>query len=867
MAGLVPTPVRSSGRKQWTLHDGPRGSLRKLRTQLAEDGCPESQVVLAKQLLEETSELDADKEENEKLGVYWLIKASEQGNTEATEILRHCLRTGQGITEHNYLDVKSCLNMSQEEKLARKAAREMFSSLSAGQDFITSDQLQKKMTRVSKEMTTTEEDGGISMHSENQQNADLGNGVLEAGACMNSVPHSEDREWATAREYDGEKLTEDHLVSAAVNYVRGELPLVHHVLTLSNPVDQNIEAANFLRRTLFHPLNSLHNFYRKLVETLAKRGSPFMSSIFPVVLSQFQTLILLFIYTVLGVDSILLFIPMAAYYVSFFVMVISTFQMLHRKREFRDFQSWSRLFLSYSGGSLNAEEAEYQYCCNNLKPYAHFFLALVINLMIYPVIAPQWTPQSELTILAFSLTLLTLYAFMNHGQSLDLLMLFSFAVNVLAKYPYETDAVVRQGWRFLDIRVPTFASYIVGNGVEFCLNCRAVFYLLIPAIFVKIASRDKWRGIYKALIPHCVSLSWWQVAVISSQGATWYGLIRSALALVGLVLIVPIMGIATVLLPVLAAGKYLADSAIFIRVVTTALLASAPVVATWYINKQRAKGGVHQPMERYFTRFQVGLGIAAAVFLLLPLVQEIGSNQHQQTEAPDADTSLTWEQYQNYCHQPAWEESSVTAVQLRCIPLAGAIVTWDGYVTKVKVTEVSNTLRDITSKLPRSVRDIISCWYGEPSELDCNSVKKENEAQICKIVRGIQRSQSKCHLESFNRYKFEVTVNMKSGMFGRGAEVILIADDFFRNFTFAVKPRDHIWFSGTLVNEEGDSILGGTKPRVDLNEIGCLDCHMSHLQIHRKTSTKIGLENVLDYVYVGMKFVLNFVFNPLVIFK
>ena len=33
--------------------DGPRGSLRRLRSQLAEDGCPESQVILAKHLLEE----------------------------------------------------------------------------------------------------------------------------------------------------------------------------------------------------------------------------------------------------------------------------------------------------------------------------------------------------------------------------------------------------------------------------------------------------------------------------------------------------------------------------------------------------------------------------------------------------------------------------------------------------------------------------------------------------------------------------------------------------------------------------------------------------------------------------------------------
>lgn len=58
--------------------------------------------------------------------MYWLIKASEQGNTEATDLLKACLETGKGITEHNYMDVKSCISMTQDEKLARRAAREMF---------------------------------------------------------------------------------------------------------------------------------------------------------------------------------------------------------------------------------------------------------------------------------------------------------------------------------------------------------------------------------------------------------------------------------------------------------------------------------------------------------------------------------------------------------------------------------------------------------------------------------------------------------------------------------------------------------------------------------------------------------------------
>lgn len=49
------------------------------------------------------------------------------------------------------------------------------------------------------------------------------------------------------------------------------------------------------------------------------------------------------------------------------------------------------------------------------------------------------------------------------SSSVDVLALFSFAVHVLARYPYETDSVVSCGWRFLDVHVPTFASYVVGK--------------------------------------------------------------------------------------------------------------------------------------------------------------------------------------------------------------------------------------------------------------------------------------------------------------------------------------------------------------------------------------------------------------------
>jgi len=387
-------------------------------------------------------------------------------------------------------------------------------------------------------------------------------------------------------DYQSEKITEAALVSAAANYARGMLPIVSHALYIVDPSELTLDMIPLLQRPFVHPLASLKRFYSWLIETLSCKGTLVGKILFK---SNLHILLLLLLYSLFGTESLILFIPMAFYYVSFIVMVVATFQMLQWKREFNDFRVWSGLFLSYSGGNLNPEEAEYQFCRNNLKPYGHFFLALLLNLMIYPLIAHQWTPQSEFTIIAIALTLITLCNFIWKSSSRfpDFLALFSFGVHVLAKYPYETDMVVAQGWRFLDIRVPTFASYVVGNGIEFCLNFRAVFYLLIPAVFAKMAARDGWRGTYRTLIPHCVTLSWWQIAIFSSQGATWYGLIRGALALVGMVLFLPIAGIASIILPIVAAAKYLSENDLVMRIAVTAVLGGMPFLTSWYLRKIR----------------------------------------------------------------------------------------------------------------------------------------------------------------------------------------------------------------------------------------------------------------------------------------
>lgn len=681
-------------------------------------------------------------------------------------------------------------------------------------------------------------------------------------------------------DHQGEKITEAALVSAAASYARGMLPIVSHAMCMVDRSQMALDTIPLLQRPLIHPLASLKRLYIWLIETLGQRGMSIKKILFT---SNTHILLLLLLYSLFGTESLILFIPMALYYLSFIIMVIATFQMLQRKREFNNFRVWSGLFLNYSGGNLNPDEAEYQFCCNNLKPYGHFFLALLVNLMTYPIIAHQWTPQSEFTIIAVALTLITLLNFMWKDSSKfpDFLALFSFGVHVLAKYPYETDIVVAQGWRFLDIRVPTFASYVVGNGIEFCLNFRAVFYLLIPAVFAKMAARDNWRGTYQTLIPHCVTLSWWQIAIFSSQGATWYGLIRGALALVGMVLFLPLAGLASIILPIIAAAKYLSESDLAMRIGVTTLLGGMPFLASWYLRKTRTP-----KLNWIITVIQVNIlieelqqiqlliviiisqlimGISAGIFLSWPMIMEF----KQEPDSYESVSSLSWEQYQNHCHQPAWEElSSKAQVQIQCADLEGILISWEGYVTNIKLKSIKNNIAAIFNKLPDSIRNIISCMYGEPYLNSCDSNDKLRQ-ENCRHFASIQKRRNKCYFPSWNQYEFEISVKMKSGMWGNNAEILLVADHSFTNFSLNIYPGDKIWFSGTLLNNglEDESLLGGSEPHIALEEIGCLACHSIDLKSYKRYKYHVTISSILSDLYLGIKTVLNFLLNPIVMFK
>uniref|UniRef100_U5EYL1 Putative glutamate-cysteine ligase regulatory-subunit n=1 Tax=Corethrella appendiculata TaxID=1370023 RepID=U5EYL1_9DIPT len=889
----------STTRKKWNLED--QKSLRNLKYHFAEDGCSEVQYALAKQLLQEsptstslTDQQQSGSNENNSQAVYWLLKAAQQGHEDALVMLNDCYQSGKGINESNEAEVHNCLRMTAGERAARRAAQELFASLSNGEEYVTAAQLERRMRDIYKLHKRKRKNKN---HQENIEENENLNGNAAASPSSVRLQSASSTSYSTINH-----ISEQNLLSAAINYSNGHLPVVSNALTLSIPDPESLNHIPYFHRAFFHPIIFFSLLYHKFIA--------FLSSFPGSTIQNFQILIALFIYTLISSDNLVMFFPIGGYYISLVVMILCTFRMLKSKHEFIDFRMWSGLFLRYGDENLNthSENSENQFLRNNLKPYLYFFMAFFINLMLHPIISDQWLPHSEITVVSFILTFITMIAFMytsSHSTFPDYLILFSFGLNVLAKYPYEFDSVVTTGWRFLDLKVPAFSTFVIGNGIEFCLNCRALLYLQIPGFLIYLAHRKNWSGTYQYLIPHCVTLSWLQICIISSQSATMFGLMRAALGLSGLLLFLPLFGIVTLLIPVFATIEWLSLSDSTIRLWSSILAAIGAIIISCFM-------ALYRRTERYITFLQISICILATIFLTIPYMTS-SFDEHQThrhhvgvVETSDRESSklggdvvsesaLTWDSYYKYCHQPAWESVNKIKTQLRCSHLHGTLVRWEGLVSDMEISNRQNFRDDfIQNYLPKFLASKVQCFFGESNDLECDS--NENcDDEIKQLMRDNNRY-GQCNLNKWNTYEYEIKVRMSSGLLTTPPEVVLSAKHIFGNFTQSLNVSDRIWFIGILRNYlplttagnvgalNGDSNektfsksssqssqrnnmrLGRKNPLIELQAIGCIHCHNSELtSVYATDGMKINAR--MRDLLRGIKYLLNVIFNPLFIFK
>ncbi|CAH1404774.1 unnamed protein product [Nezara viridula] len=734
-----------SCRKQWSLSRGPKGNVESLVW--AECGCPEQQVNLAKQLLEDNGEEGVDKEERARLGVYWLTKASEKGHEEATRMLQDCIENGIGITEHNLSDVKVCLDMSQGEKLSREAAKELFLNLSQGENFITAFQLHKEITKHSLE------------------NSDIEEGTIP--------------KWDILAEGSGEKVTEEMLVAAASHHSRGQLPLV-------------LKKRSMLRSSRVSAL----------VTTISE------TSVLP------HPLIIVTLFLLLGLDIFISAVPLFIYYGSLIVMVISSCQVISKKWDFANFQRWSNLLVTYGCDEQISLEAQWSHCLHNSQPCFIFLLSLITHLLLVSYVPDP--PMSEIAVLSTFMSLFCLYNLAHYKKKIDVLAILTFVVHLLARYPYDKDTLVSQYWRYLDVHVPTFTSYVLGSSVEFCLNFHVLFYLMLPGLFLGIAIRDHWLGICKTLLPLLVCLSWWQLAVIASRGATYFGLIRACLGVVCIIIFVPMMSFTLLFIPLAMFSKLFITETISTPVAVGGIILSSLL----YLGSKRKRWG------KLFYYLMVLLSVAS-VFL----------NVNYETEKMQHE-GLQLKEYENIC-----KGKDIQSIEA-CLSLSGLYVTWEAKILSSKIASVHNAVSPFVHRLPENVQETVKCLIGEKFQ-DCNE-------EDCDISHALS---SRCHLSNWNRYEYIFEVELTSNSWVEESTIgLLMGGNDFRNHSQLLKQGEIVWFSGYLTS----NFKNPRQPQIRLKSLNCLSCFQG-------SSSTSEIEN--NFTSVLFRPFFDFLFYPFVVFK
>lgn len=223
-------------------------------------------------------------------------------------------------------------------------------------------------------------------------------------------------------------------------------------------------------------------------------------------------------------------------------------------------------------------------------------------------------------------------------------------------------------------------------------------------------------------------------------------------------------------------------------------------------------------------------------------------------------TGLSWESYSKYCQTT---KANKIEMQLRCSLLDGELIRWDGSVKSVEVLRVRNYKRDLLAYIyPKLLRLMLTCFFGETNSVNCSA--NENCGNIQDYVEG----RWKCNVNKWNVYTYLIRMKMDSGMLKSASSVVIIADHAFGNFTEHLQMGDRIWFEGTLRSKmlQKEVDLSAEEPIVELDSVGCLSCHYSDLKFENPPSS-VKVTSIVSAVQRSLKYLLNAIFNPVIVFK
>ncbi|GFO50362.1 wolframin-like [Plakobranchus ocellatus] len=534
---------------------------------------------------------------------------------------------------------------------------------------------------------------------------------------------------------------------------------------------------------------------------------------------------MVFAYSYLKAELFLLVIPLMAFFISYFVLVISTLQMFYKHRKQKDAKSLTSLLQSQFDTDIDIQSTESQYSWNSLTPYFVFFGTLPVMVLSFSFANRAYIPCAEVMVVGVAMTAV---CFFGLSDSHDMLTLAALAAHAFSSLPLLLGTA--QATFFLKavgfITKP-FLSLHLGFGVWFNLSLPSAVHMLIPFLFLRMAMRGPWSGVLKTVIPHLVCYCWFSFVIAVFPFTTWSSLARATIGYLLLPIFVPASLLAFVFGFFYIFYKLLQTELIG-KLIVTLLLIAVPILLTQTKTLFGKKSKTESPRAKKFKRiFMVVFSIAAVLPLLFVRVPSVLSKKK---------LSLSQEDYQDLC--VAGENELVAPYQIRCHDFIGTQVNWTGQVSQVKVLKVENTIESVFKSLPSVVAQPLYCIYGDPlPDCDEGSMSKKSY-KYCQLMSS---SGQTCHLHSHDQVSFTLMLSVGDGNLTVSAE----ASSSFRAYLLALEPGDKVQFLGKLLD------AGTASLTIKLKSVKCISRQLPVMEalinqdtVDEETLFKMAVESV-----------------------
>jgi wolfamin len=702
------------------------------------------------------AELNIDREINAEKAVTWLIGASKQGHVEATEKLRHCVQTNLGMNEGNKSDVTWCLNTSRSEKKIRYAAKSLYYKINSAQKGILS---KEEYTEAINKLT---------------------------------VGHEKERKLllATGRKI-GTVVSENDFVKVLSKKINGTLTLNVDEMGETNAA---YDSASFFQKVYLYPRQTASLAVDRGLEYASKEGMRLIISLIPT--HQLYLLTLLFLYSYITPGFLVMAVPLLALSISFLVMLISTLQMFYKRRKQKDAATLAVMLQEQFDVDIDLENTESQYSWNSLTPYFVYFSTLPIMVISFSLANKSYVPCAELFIIGIIMTGFCFIGLSDSNDSATLLALGSHAFASLPVFLASLPAIPVLTKLVEFVTQPFFSLYL-GFNISFNLSLPSIVYLLVPLLFLRMAMKGSWSGVYKILIPHVVCYFWFSFATSVFPFTTWAGLIRATVGYMLLPVFIPLSFVAAMIGIPYSIYKLL-QTAVVGKLIVTGLLLAIPLVLTqtktFFGNTDKKKAS---PKEQKIRRI---VTIVFAVLSVIPLLYV-----KIPTFLDNKRVALSWQDYKYLCIP---RDNLWARYQTRCQDFVGTNIHWKGTVKQIAVSKIENTAESFITSLPALFSEPLYCIYGERiPECDEQTMSGE-EFKKCQLLTAAGRT---CHLNSHNQISLSLTVSVDE-------YVVLI--DAGPNFESGLKQLDlldEIEFMGVL------TIVGTPSPRLKLRSMSCVN--------------------------------------------